>query len=104
MPEDPRRLLEQLARPTHVALRFKPKVNVSDLSAVYPTMAGVRQDGTRTNAYGGSDPLFTFIADDGKPVPLYEVGERAPGSSLLSGDLIVRPRVGDLAIVRRRFS
>lgn len=28
----------------------------------------------------------------------YEIGDRAPGSSSSSGDLIVRPRVGDAAI------
>lgn len=95
---DPRPVIEQLARPTHVALRSMLKLDVDELPAVYPTMTGIQQDGTRTNAFGGQDPLYTFIGDDGRPVPLYEVGEQAPGSWVLSGDLIVRPRVGDVAI------
>jgi hypothetical protein len=97
VPGDMRPHLEQLARPTHAALRFT-KVDVEELPAMYPTMAGVQQDGTRTNAFGGQEPLYTFIGDDGKPRPLYDVGGRAPGSAVLSGDLIVRPRVGDTSI------
>jgi len=95
---DPRPLVEQLVRPTHVALRSAAKLDVDELPAVYPTMTGIQQDGTRTNVFGGHDPLYTFIGDDGRPVPLYEIGERAPGSRVLSGDLIVRPHVGDMAI------
>jgi hypothetical protein len=52
---DTRPPLEQLARPTHVAVRFKT-VHVDELPAVYPTMAGVQQDGTRKNAFGGRSP------------------------------------------------
>lgn len=98
MQRDPRPLLQQLARPTHAAFRSTPKLDVDELPAVYPTMTGIQQDGTRTNAFGRQDPLYAFIGNDGRPVPLYEVGEQARGSWVLSGGLMVRPRVGDVAI------
>jgi YaaC-like protein len=97
VPGDTRSRLKQVAGPTHAALRVK-KLNIDELPAVYPTMAGVQQDGTRKNAFGFEEPVYKFVDNDGKPRPLYEVGERAPGSPRLSGNYVVRPRVGDAPI------
>jgi hypothetical protein len=98
LPGDTRSPFERITRPTHAAIRFK-KADVDELPALYPTMAGIQQDGARTTTgYGSGEALYKFVGDDGRLRPLYDVGDRVPGSPIITGDRIVRPRVGDAAI------
>ncbi len=70
---DDRPALQRLLAPTH-ALVHPLLMDTDQLTTAYPAMIGITQDGTRTNAFGSSEPVFKFVNDDGScdPSPMLE--------------------------------
>jgi hypothetical protein len=94
-PDDERPLFTRVAVPTHCILRFSA-VDVAQLPMIYPTMAGIEQDGSRPSVFGlGEEPIYRFRREDGVLRPIHEVAERPfYAEDFLSSSLVVRPRVG----------
>lgn len=96
VPGDQRPMLQRITAPTHAVVR-QLQMGIDELPRVYPTMAGIEQDGTRMGPFGLPEPVFRFVDETGSVRLLTDVGVRQFGSTSLSGHLVVRPRVGDAA-------
>jgi hypothetical protein len=91
---DGRPLFARIASPTHGAFRYS-RVPLQDFPTVYPTTAGLVQEGARPGLFGGDDPVFKFPREDESLRPLHEVGIRPYYSDDHFGDLVVRAKIGD---------
>jgi hypothetical protein len=91
--DDGRPLFARIASPTHGAFPYT-RAAFDELPALYPTTTGIVQDGTRETVFGGEEPVFKFLREDGSPRPLHEVGVRPYYSDDSFGNLVVRPKVG----------
>jgi hypothetical protein len=89
-------VLQRLLAPTYAAVH-PLRMAVEELHTVYPTMAGIEQDHTRTRPFGPPEPVFRFVDADGDLRSLADVGIRPFSSGGVSGDFVVRPRIGDAA-------
>jgi hypothetical protein len=97
-PEDARPHFVRLAAPTHGMFLLSPPADLDQLPRDYPTTRGIEQDGVRASLFGGDDPLFRFVGEDGAARKLHEVGLVPYWAEGPFGDLLVRPKVGTESI------
>jgi hypothetical protein len=73
--DDGRPMFARIATPTHGAFQSIRRP-VEELPTIYPTTAGMVQDGTRETFLGVEQPVFKFPREDETLRPLHEVGIR----------------------------
>ena len=60
-----------MARSGAVGVFKFQKVDVGEAPSLYPTTAGIEQDGVRETVFGKGEPLYRFVRDDGTIRPRY---------------------------------
>lgn len=93
-PGDERPLFQRIAAPTHAAIRFAT-IDPAEIPATYPTAAGIEQDGTRANVFGGEEPIYRFPDENGNSRQVHDVGAQPYYSERLGGDVVLRPKIGE---------
>jgi hypothetical protein len=94
-PDDDRPLFQRIAGPTHAAIRFST-LDPAEIPGLYPAAGGMEQHGTTTNLFGGDEPTYRFLDEQGRARPIHEIGVKPYWSEQrLGSDLMLRPKVGE---------